>query len=323
MELGTEHLAMNEPTCINIVADGEKYSAMADALATSIYVHHSKRKDLRIVIGIPDDNHYGLALRKRPWSAIADFVLLPAPSIPDSRTSKPYRHFNKIVLLELSSHRWRRANQLLLDSDLVLLRHLPLSYLEHHAIAAMPVHYYGWRGSWAKLYRDTEVTPDYLTISSSGAQVGPPYFNAGVVWLHREHAHKLSWASVATRIYESNSDIPEMNIFPWLDQLSLPLAAALIGQRIYELPDCMNTLHDKLVLMAEVARIHPDSSYTPRAPFLVHHHGQVTRLPEIIRQFSPSLADNAQFSEALKRLIELEAMGLIRQNRVRSSGMQG
>lgn len=302
---------MPEPIRISIVADGEKYTAMADLLAASIHFIHAHRHDVRLVIGVPEDSPIGLTLQERPWSGLADFVSLPAPTLVDTRKQSPYRHFNKIVLLETASQRWPSSHQLLLDSDLVLLRHLPLSYLACHGMAAMPVHYYGWHGNWDKLFNTIGFRSNYLTISSSGYQVGPAYFNAGVVWVHQSQAPTLGWSATAKQIHAAHHRDPAMHLFPWLDQLALPLAATSQGVRIHELPDCMNMLCDKLLAMDELARNNAGSSYAPRTPFLVHHHGNIADVARVVQRINPPLFQHQPWQQALNVLLELSQKGIV------------
>nr|WP_259736511.1 hypothetical protein [Synechococcus sp. CS-1329] len=288
---------------------------MADLLASSIHFVHARRNDVRLVIGVPEDAPVGLTLRERPWAELADFVSLPAPTLLDTRKQQPYRHFNKILLLEKASQQWSSSHHLLLDSDLVLLRHLPLTYLACHKIAAMPVHYYGWHGNWDQLYAEAGIQPDYLTISSSGYAVGPAYFNAGVVWVHQHLASSLGWSAMALHIHAAHHHDPAMHLFPWLDQLALPLAATAQGVRIHELPDCLNMLCDKLSAMDELVRQGITLNYLPKTPFLVHHHGNVSDLARVVERINPPLFQHQPWQQALQTLLDLSRKGIIRRNR--------
>jgi hypothetical protein len=307
---------MSAATCINIVADGPKYTAMADVLINSIKEYHGNDPGIRIVVGVPEDQAEGLSLANRPWGFDLEVITLPAPTLLDSRTGKPYRHFNKIELLEASSSTYPECHQLFLDSDLCVLRRLPLAYFYQHPMAAMPVHYYGWRGDWKKLYRDFNKRGYALTITSSGYSVGPAYYNAGVVWVHKACATKLKWREAALQIHNQHGHDETMNLFPWLDQLSLPLAAAAMNIRIYELADCMNMLCDKLVMLHKAAALLPKSSYSPRTPYIVHHHGNVTAMKEAVHFCKAKLLENAPFQTALSKLLAMEEAGSIQAHRV-------
>jgi hypothetical protein len=183
-------------------------------------------------------------------------------------------------------------------------------------MAAMPVHYYGWRGDWQKLYRGFNRRGAALTITSSGYTIGPAYYNAGVIWVHRAHASKLKWRETAVEIYRQHGHDQSMNLFPWLDQLSLPLAAAALNIRVYELPDCMNMLCDKLLMLHKAAALLPKSSFSPHTPFIMHHHGNVTAMKEAVSFCQPTLLENTIFQKALTDLLAMEEAGSIQAHRV-------
>lgn len=306
---------MNQDVTVSIVADGARYSAMTEALAASIHHHHQSEKNLRIAIGIPEDNRSGEYLKETPWGKSASFIDLPTPGMVDTRTNAAYRHSNKISLLEAAIKKWPDSHHLLLDSDLLALRRLPLTYLSGHTAAAMPVHYYGWHGNWVRLYETVEGRPEYLTVSSSGGQIGPPYFNAGFVWISKTICQRLEWMKVAEEIYSAFRHEPEMMVFPWLDQLSLPIAVERAGARIYELNDNFNMLADKLRAMIAAEDLIKDSSFSVRSPFVLHHHGDVQGAIEITENIAPQLWESPPFQSSLHRMRQLFEQGVIGKNR--------
>ena len=281
---------------------------MADVLATSLYLLHGQ--DLHLSIGIPSDDETGLRLMARPWADQAAFITMPASPIVDTRKNAAYRHYFKIHLLEESIRRYPGMSHLLMDSDLLALRKIPISYLSCHKLAAMPAHYATWHGDWKKIYDLFGIAPTYLVIESTGLRPTLPYFNAGFVWMHANIAAEIQWGRAAQQIADQFSGNADMHLFPWLDQISLPIAAATKKLRIHELPDCFNMLYLKHVAAINGSKGVADHATLP--PFNIHYHGEVACLRPILKRHNSALLANEVFLDALTTLESAESKGLIR-----------
>ena len=301
-------------TCLNIVADGEKYTAMARLLIRSIEYFHRNDPSIKIVVGIPEDNKEGESLHNEKWDVNISFVMIKRSPIIIGPNSSLYRHFNKITLLETSAKIFPKQNHMFLDSDLVFLRKLPLLFLQQFNMCATPVHYFGWHGDWKKLYKSLGCQIKDLTICTSGYQVTPAYYNAGVIWVKANIVENLKWGRRALEIARMHGNDKSMNIFPWLDQLSLPFAANDLGLRITELPESLNMYIEKFIALLD-ATSRQDSKYTTKTPFILHYHGNIARLEYVLKKVD-AFKSSPRVDESLKILLNHMKSGLITGNSV-------
>lgn len=150
------------------------------------------------------------------------------------------------------------ANELgcFLDSDMLSLSAWSVvGELEHSDAAAKPADLGTWgdKESWQKVYALTETElPERrvrLTVSNT---LSFPYFNAGFIATKNAHSLFLAWHKCALQL-----DSPSINLdnkYPWLDQISLPLAMQKTGSwaaltEYYNYPAHLRCLGNKAIGM--------------------------------------------------------------------------
>ncbi|MCP8464773.1 sulfotransferase [Pseudomonas sp. ZM23] len=126
-------------------------------------------------------------------------------------------------------------------------------------------------GFWKHLYSLWGMdVPLLRVIASVSGELMPPYFNAGFMWLRNAADFSTQWLEIAQRIAVE----PEVEYrWPWLDQLSLPIAAAYMRLSVKVLCERYNyPLHLK-PLPAD------------RTPYFCHYHDPsvLSREPSILR----------------------------------------
>jgi|GEM_PF-3951485 len=105
---------------------------------------------------------------------------------------------------------------------------------------------YSDRDIWGAIYRKFGIDPDAAVGGDGAATEGGafPYFNAGALFIRNAAAFCDLWLRVALEI--DKRDIPELDgqkIYPFLDQISLPVAMALGGWKHEPLDPRINSNH--------------------------------------------------------------------------------
>ncbi len=146
-----------------------------------------------------------------------------------------YKQGNKLIALAQP-----RSTEytLFLDTDTMVMRPFnPAEILQRQTLSACPEGVYTWgKGPkmWPTVYAmfGLEVPEERIRLAKSGA-LSPPYFNAGVVGFENKTADGRSFAEVwmeTAQLIDANKDIPQRR--PWLDQISLPIAAKRAGYMV-------------------------------------------------------------------------------------------
>lgn len=135
---------------------------------------------------------------------------------------------NKISALGLLS---QDAIGCFLDSDMLSLSHWNVEEaLKNNESAAKPADLGTWgnQDSWQKVYTALDMAMPVrrvrLTVSH---QLSLPYFNAGFVATKNPHTLSSEWSRVACLLNAAKMNLE--NKYPWLDQISLPLAMQKVG----------------------------------------------------------------------------------------------
>lgn len=126
-----------------------------------------------------------------------------------------------------------------LDSDMLLLRPVDLAPLTSARLAAVPASAaHVGQDDWARFYRACGLPPPaVVTRTLLSGEPTPPYFNSGFVSADRAIASALAdeWNECATRLL-AGGDLPRSVRHRFLDQVTLPIAAARLGVDIVPLP---------------------------------------------------------------------------------------
>ncbi|MNO73135.1 hypothetical protein D3C76_640940 [compost metagenome] len=101
-------------------------------------------------------------------------------------------------------------------------------------MALVPVN----REYWQRLYSVIESDlPEWQIVTSCSSDTMPAYFNAGFIWVHDAPRFAECWFDIAERLRRD----PEIECkWPWLDQLSLPLALGKLRYRTRVLTERYN-----------------------------------------------------------------------------------
>lgn len=172
---------------------------------------------------------------------------------------------NKIAALGVPT---RAPVTAFLDSDILCLRPLDAGALATRGLLAKPADFRTFGGDgdeWPAVYRLFGVEPPAArVVSTLGNEEMPPYFNAGVVAARDGAAFSRCWLETARTI---DGDVRIANKRPWLDQVALPVAAALLGYELESLTEDLNyPVHERCL----------DERH---APTLCHYHW-----PEVVEQ---------------------------------------
>jgi hypothetical protein len=153
-----------------------------------------------------------------------------------NRVSPDYPIGNKIDCLAVETS-CRRI--VFLDSDMLLLRAVDLAPLTAARLAAVPASgAHVTLDEWALFYRACGLPPpSVLTRTLLSGELTPPYFNSGFVSVDAALAPALAeeWSGCATRLL-ADAGLPRSVRRRFLDQVTLPIAAARLGIDILALP---------------------------------------------------------------------------------------
>jgi hypothetical protein len=153
-----------------------------------------------------------------------------------NRVSPDYPIGNKIDCLAVETACRRTV---FLDTDMLLLRPADLAPLADARIAAVPASgAHVGLDDWAIFYRACGLPPPSASARTLlSGEVTPPYFNSGFVAVESALAPALAdaWSECAAQLL-AGGDLPAKVRDRFLDQITLPIAAARLGVDIRPLP---------------------------------------------------------------------------------------
>jgi hypothetical protein len=116
-----------------------------------------------------------------------------------------------------------------LDTDVIMFRAPQDDSLEKGRIAAVPAsRSHHTDEQWRKIYAAVRLpVPSAETTDGAISSGMPPYFNAGMVSVDPDAGFGSAWLECAQKI-EQDESIPFKAKRPWLDQIALPVAAAML-----------------------------------------------------------------------------------------------
>lgn len=266
-----------------VVADGERIALGA---LIALLINRKSFPEARLHLAVPEDSPLLQVIPERILKQIEPITYsLPAPSM--TVEGHLYRILNKVQAL--ASFGPRPA--LLCDSDMFFLRAVPLEYFYGRTVpAAVPEH--GRHDfPWERLYPMVGAPMPSFSVLCGSGEASLPWLNAGLVYAPNAAQLGEVWLDLCHRI-EPLEWVPER--FPYLDQITLPLAIATLS------PRSAITASSVLDVRLNQNLFHwmTDQSYVCQG-FGVHHHHRSS----LIRRYFPDLITWVGTDEPL--LIEL------------------
>jgi len=252
-----------------MVADGERLSL---GCMVAAIISQKSFPEARFHFAIPSDTPFNLELPEGMLDALS-IKLLPFTTKDLSVEGKTYRILNKVRALAAFGSR----PVLLCDSDLFFLRSIPPDYLIGRTVPAATPEHGRHSFPWERLYAQFNLAiPAFQVLCGSG-ESSPPWFNAGLVYAPNAAAMGAEWERLCLAINKLDW-VPER--WPYLDQISLPLAMASLspGSKLTEAVVLDGRLNQNLFHWMD------DQSYAQHG-FGVHHHGRVS----LIRRYFPRI----------------------------------
>jgi hypothetical protein len=258
------------------VADGPRL------ILSSILLHTSVRyfiPEARVVFGVPEDAQHYKQLEMLADLSRSEIVILPTPGC-FSRDA-PYRIFNKINLLSRTGNR----SVFLCDSDLLFVRKFPVEYFDHIEIGAKVADAMSWQGDWNYVYSKFGLdAPKRRVVTTTTKDISYPYYNSGFIYAREPEALAEAWLYTAEKIASDSSIV---DVFPYADQISLPLAFQISGKALTELDVAFNQSIHSIV-----------GNY-----YVLHHHDYYETLNRIIPALLQMwIKSSPIFAEALNQL---------------------
>jgi hypothetical protein len=153
-----------------------------------------------------------------------------------NRVSPDYPIGNKLDCLAVATSCRRTV---FLDTDMLLLRAPDLAALTAARAAAVPASgAHVGLDDWPRFYNACGLPPPAVAVRTLlTGELTPPYFNAGFLSAEAALAPALAeaWSECAARLL-AEPDLPAAVRTRFLDQVSLPIAAARLGVEIARLP---------------------------------------------------------------------------------------
>lgn len=226
----------DEPICFAFVCQSGMLEAQALLLAASLRRFMPPCHDIVAAVPQPADC----------WGSPASSTLVALESYGvrcatiANRISPDYPIGNKIDCLTV---RTTCRSLVFLDSDVMLLRAADVADLAAGSIAAVPASFtHVTQEDWRRFYSVCGVSaPDTGMRTLVSEEWTPPYFNSGVVKVDSAVASDLAsaWSECALRLL-ALEDLPGPVRRRFLDQISLPIAAAALGRPIAPLASDWN-----------------------------------------------------------------------------------
>jgi len=256
----------------------------------------------RYVCAVPSDRELTL-----DWEALGKTVSIEFVELPPLNLrvcDKEYRIFNKVVAMRVAPFK----SGVLVDSDTFFMTPPDHGFLLREKTAAAPEHnplpHSESAKLWDRLYSEFGLEAPEMTIRHGSGLYGTPYFNAGVVASRNLPHFGDIWSDVCLKINSLDLDIK----FPYLDQLSLPIAMAIEsgdGKVSFEnvLP---NEFNYNLFHFQEVKQINEKA-------VIYHHHDRVSIIRGILyRRFEQVVRSHPEVGQFLPNLAEAEFAKYVR-----------
>jgi hypothetical protein len=249
--------------CVTFICQSGELELKALLLASSLRLNNPDNK-VELVAAIPDPVVWGEL--SDPCKLLLLQLNVRQQVVP-SPWGEAYPIGNKIAAMGVPT---QAPVTLLLDSDILCLRSFDYADFVSQELAAKPADFNTFKdlgAQWQLAYEQFNLArPEQRVMSTVGQEIIWPYFNAGVVAVKNGPEFSEIWLQTACDI-DANTAIE--NKRPWLDQISLPIAAARCGYNFQALDDQYNY----------PAHVKPLSQAGSQLPALCHYHW-----PSIIEQ---------------------------------------
>ncbi|MEN0037227.1 MAG: sulfotransferase [Cellvibrio sp.] len=180
------------------------------------------------------------------------------------------------------------------DSDMLSLSHWRIeNVLQENLNAAKPADLSTWGGEqqWEKVYALTSMELPTRRVRLTVSQtLSFPYFNAGFIASKNPTQLASYWSDYALQLHDKSAEIE--NKYPWLDQISLPIAMQKLGSwravsEFYNYPAHLKSLGDQELAMC-------------------HYHGPniILREPRLRVIFDMAVEDYPAIKSLVKRHAE-------------------
>lgn len=254
-------MALKLRYCFVFVCQQGELELKSLLLAASL--KHHLRCDFELVAALPTPD----AVWGRPSAATLDLLAeLGVRLVPiENPIGVDYPIGNKLACLSIETS----ADKIVfLDSDILCLREFRHEARFDRPFNAKPADYATFTADpvqWQRCYAamGLSLPPDRMTATVSG-QLMPPYFNAGVIAVHRTAGLGEAWIQAARAI---DTDEGVINKRPWLDQIALPVALAKLALST----DCLDERFNY------PAHVKPLNS--AELPYFCHYHS-----PAVLRR---------------------------------------
>jgi hypothetical protein len=252
-----------------MVADGERIALGA---LIGLLINRKSFPQAQVHLAVPEDAPLQQAIPARILDRIRPLVYtIPAPTLKVE--GHLYRILNKVQALASFGPR----PVLLCDSDTFFLRALPLEYFAGRTVPAAAPEHGRHDFPWERLYPMVAAPmPSFRVLCGSG-EASLPWLNAGMVFAPNAAQLGDVWLDLCRRV-QPLEWVPER--FPYLDQITLPLAIASLSPRAAITP--ASVLDGRL--NQNLFHWMPDQSYVNQG-FGVHHHHRSS----LIRRYCPDL----------------------------------
>ncbi len=269
--------AFTRPTFVFVAQEGP-LEAKAALLAASL--RFVLGDAARLLCAIPGDEQKWGRVSHAFWNLLRD------ARVESVRIENPfglrYPIGNKMAALAAVED----GPTVLLDSDILCVRRPALeSFGSSLRVGAKPADLLTFEPEetvWPDIYRRQGLDPPgRRTLTTFSNRLSFPYFNSGVICAASGRRLGSSWISVAQDIDRDNQ---VRDKYPWLDQISFPVAAHKLGWNVTTLPECWNHPTRQRVIDTGSARDLIFSHYgspdiIAREPLLAG------RLSELLRRF--------------------------------------
>lgn len=218
--------------CFVFVCQAGPLETKSLLLAASLRRHLSPDHDL--VAAVPQPEERWGRVSPDTLAALHRHSVRVAPIV--NRVAPDYPIGNKVDCLAVPTD---RAKVVFIDTDMLVLRDADFASLRDVAIGAVPASFAPFPAEiWERCYRACDLSAPVASMRTLVSdEPTPPYFNSGFVLVDRDHGAALAeaWADCARRVLALD-DLPAALRDRFLDQVTLPIAAARLGTAITPLP---------------------------------------------------------------------------------------
>ncbi|WP_298285550.1 hypothetical protein [Acidocella sp.] len=247
------------------MADGPRISL---GVALNILVSQRSCPGAKFSIMIPENGGFGSACAEEVIRKFAhEIISIPAPTLLVE--DKLYRIENKINALRFAGNR----KAILADSDTLILRTLPSSFLFRDVPSVVPEHG-KHEFPWERLHENFNLNMSSVEVLLGGNEISNPWMNAGFVVCPNAEQLGNVWRTIAEEV-NNLSWVPER--WPYLDQISLPLAiAALSPERRFQHSSVLPEKFNQNIFYWR------DDQHYVKDGFVIHHHNRVKLLEKYV-----------------------------------------